>query len=303
MVSFSLFKSCVSLSWKQATTFGSSKILQNPDKDLIISPVEVCPQTEEYIYRRKIQTNPNGPSVRSGGYSPQDIACLDTSTQSSDNYGAVAVQVAHEENEVIEQAVTEHRETSHTPVSGGASPKLPSHDAPLLPDRDTCDSNPAGKLLLHTVRDISGKLVLPIFDFHLQSDDGDTVSPAHPERKPLLSDLIDSKDESSLASLASSDSSEWSDSGCDDSTMTTPIHLYCNTHSSPFQAVVSDSDEGCQSTPSSDGTFEAAYKQNWMPELFCEGSAIDSCIRTNYMWTCTGSKMEGEMRTLKTVEE
>ncbi|XP_030606500.1 interferon lambda receptor 1 [Archocentrus centrarchus] len=257
-------------------TLGNSKILQEPDKNLIISPVEICPQRDEIFYA-KIQMNTNGPSVRSGGYSPQDIPCRDTSTQSSDNYGAVAVQVPPEDNEDFQQAVTEHRETSHPPVS------------PLLPDHDSCDSNPAGKLLIHTIRDISGKLVLPLFNFQLQSSNGDTVSPAYTERKLLLSDLTDSKDESSLASLASLDSSEWSDSGCDDST---PTPLYCNTHSFPAQPAVPDSDKGCQITPSNDATFESTYKQNWTPELFCGPSTIDSCIRTNYMWTCTGSKME-----------
>lgn len=265
-----------SMTQELITTLGNPKILQEPDKNLVISPVEICPQRDEIFYA-KIQMNTNGPSVRSGGYSPQDIPCRDTSTQSSDNYGAVAVQVPPEENEDFQQAVTEHRETSHPPVS------------PLLPDGDSCDSNPAGKLLIHTVRDISGKLVLPLFNFQLQSSNGDTVSPAYPERKPLLSDLTDSKDESSLASLASLDSSEWSDSGCDDST---PTPLYCNTHSFPSQPAVPDSDKICQITPSSDATFESTYQQNWMPELFCGPSTIDSCIRTNYMWTCTGSKME-----------
>lgn len=286
---------------KEATASGAPKILQDPDKNLVISQVEVCPHMDETVYA-KIQMNKNGSSVRNGGYSPQDIPFPpwqdhtgssvdtrtrrtpnpeDTSAQSSDIYSSVAV-LPKEDND-IQQVVTERGEVVH---------HLIARDARPLPDADSCDSNPHGKLLLHTVRDINGQLVLPLLNFQLQSSNSDAICPSNQERKPLLSDLIPSKDESSLASLLSLNSSEWSDSGCDDSTATTPTHSYCNTHFPPSQPLIPDSDKECETTLSSDVSFESGYKENWMPKLCNEPSIIDSCRRTGYMWTCNGSKME-----------
>lgn len=254
---------------------------------------------DEIVYA-KIQMNKNGPSVRNGDYSPQDIpfppwqdhtgssvdtrTCRtpnseDTSAQSSDIYSSVAV--LPKENDDIQEAVTE-REVIHHVIARDARP---------LPDADSCDTNPDGKLLLHTVRDINGQLMLPFLNFQSQSSNSDATCRSNKEKKPLLSDLIPSMDQSSLASLLSLNSSEWSDSGCDDSSLTTPTHSYCNTHFSPSQPLIPDSDKECEPTLSSDVSFESGYKQNWMPEL-CSGSIIDSCRRTNYMWTCNGSKME-----------
>lgn len=282
-----------SLFWKQeVTTSETPKILQDPDRILVISQVEVCPHMDEIVYA-KIQMNKNGPSVWNGGYSPQDIPfppwqdhtgssvdtgtrrtpnSEDTSAQSSDIYSSVAV--LPKENDDIQEAVTERERP--------------------LPDADSCDTNPDGKLLLHTVRDINGELMLPFLNFQSQSSNSDATCLSNKERKPLLSDLIPSMDESSLASLLSLNSSEWSDSGCDDSSSTTPTHSYCTTRFSPSQPLIPDSDKECETTLSSDVSFESGYKQNWMPELCSRPSIIDSCRRTNYMWTCNGSKMEDD---------
>ncbi len=255
------------------------------------------------------------PKVQVGGYSPQDIPCQAlhastgssvgtgahspaknsevTSAQSSEIYSVVAVHVPAEENQDFKQATIEDKGTSKLlfPSSGescdkgGTSPKGTSHGVPPLPDLDPCESNPTMPLLLHTVRGPNGQLVLPSLSFQLQSSTGGT------ERKPLLSDLIDSKREGpSLASFQSFDSSEWSDSGCDDSTVNTPTQPYCNTNYSPSQPVVADF------TPSSDAIFNSGYKQNWLPAILrgTESKDIFEYRRTNHHWTWTAPKEEEE---------
>lgn len=262
------------------------------------------------------------PSVKCGGYTPQDIPCQtwqgstgssvgvgahsrtpnpqDTSTQSSEIYSAVAVHVPTEENS--EQATTETRETRNLPLPsseepwdrGGVSRKLMLHGVPPLPDLDACESNPAGSLLLHTLRDTNGQLVLPLLTVQLKSSTGDTESPLNPERKLLLSDLIESNNEGpSLASLQSFDNSAWSDSGCDDSTVNSPTQPYCNTHFSPSQLLVPDfHQQSDQNRPSGDVLFESGYKQNWMPASLLGDASKDSCDyrRTNYPSTWTGPR-------------
>ncbi|XP_068995013.1 interferon lambda receptor 1 [Embiotoca jacksoni] len=313
------------------TTTGSCKVLQFPDRNLIISKAVVGTQSDQTVYA-KIQVNPNVPSVGLGGYSPQDTPWNvwerssgssvgtdtllsttsgpeDTSAQSSENYGAVAIHVPVEENEDSLQCPTDPRETSQPPSSssgenwdnGETSPRLASFAAPPSPDCDACESNAATQLLLQTVRDSNGQLMLPSLSFLLQSSTGGTVPPMNPERKPLLSDLMDSE-----ASLLNFDSSEWSDCGCDDSSANTPTHPYCNTHYSPSQSVLPDFHLGCPSTPSSDAIFQSGYKQNWMAKILHGPEVIESreYIRKNYPHTQTGGKMveEGEQDESRGVE-
>lgn len=306
-----------SLSPKQIITSSAlPRVLQPPDQNLNISKLVVCPQSDRTIYAT-IQVKPNVPSVGVGGYSPQDIPCQpwqdssessvdrdahsptpnpeDTSAQSSEIYSVVAVHVPTNEND-FQQATTKDTETSNLPLfssgerwdKGGMSEW---NGVPPLPVPYSFDSNPDRPLLLHTVRDSDGKLVLPSLTFGLQSSTGD------PQRKPLLSDLINSTTEGpSLASLQSFDCSEWSDSGCDDSTLDTPTQPYCNTHYCPSQPVVPKFQQGCLNTPSSDDILESGYKQNWMPAIFLETASKHSCEygRTNYPCTWTGVKKEEE---------
>ncbi len=289
-------------------------MLQSPEGNLSISKVEVCPKSDQTVYAT-ILVKPNAASVRAGGYSPQDIpfpawqsssdsfvgtdACSgsanleDTSAQSSEIYSVVAVHVPAEEKN-FQQGTFQDSETSSPPLSssregwnkGGMSSKLSPHG--VLPLNDL-DSDPARPLMLHTVRDSNGQLVLPSLNFQLQSSDT--------ERKPLLSDLIDSKREGPLlASLHSFDGSEGTDSGCG-SRLNTPTQPYCNTHYFPPQPVVSYLHQGCQNTQlSNNATSESGYKENWMPALQHVMSSGDSCEyrRTNYPWTWSGTKEEEE---------
>lgn len=298
-----------SLSSKQSSTSSSPPtLLQFPV--LSLSKPVVRSNKNQTVYAT-ILVKPNVPS---GGYSPQDIPCQGwqgstgssvgtganspasnseaTSAQSSEIYSVVAVHVPAEENHDFQQATTEDRGTSKLLLSSsgeswdksGTSPKLTSHGVPPLKDLDPCESNPTRPLLLHTVRHTNGQLMLPFLTFPLQSSTGGT------ERKPLLSDLIDSKREGpSLASLQSFDSSEWSDSGCDDSPINIPTQPYCNTHYSPSQPVV-------PFTSSSDAVFDSGYKENWLPAILLGTESKDSCEyrRTNYPWTWTAPNEEEE---------
>ncbi|XP_070691308.1 interferon lambda receptor 1 [Pempheris klunzingeri] len=305
------------------------RLLQSPDETLIFSKLEVGVENAPTAYAT-IRVKPKVPSAEVGGYSPQDTPCQpwqgsigssvgppsptsnpeDTSAQSSEIYSVVAVHVPAEEDKDDQQAAITYRETSSLPSSsraeswnkGGTSPKLTSHGVPPPLNLDACESDLDRQLLLHTVRDPNGQLLLPSLHmlpsltFQLQSSTGDTASPLNSERKPLLSDVIESKGEGpSLASLQSFDCSEWSDSGCDESSVNTPTQPYCNTHYFPSQPVVPDFHERCQDTPSSDAIFDSGYKQNWVPEILSAASK-DSCEyrRTNCPWTWTAPKKEEE---------
>ncbi|XP_034731016.1 interferon lambda receptor 1 [Etheostoma cragini] len=299
------------------TSSTQPKVLQSLDRNLIISKPEVCVARDKTIYTT-IRVRPNMPSIGSGGYSPQDIHLLgstgssvdtsahsgasnpeDTSAQSSTIYSVVAVHVPAEQNEDFQQTTNGNRETRNLLLSssrescdkGGASPNLTSNGLQPSPDLEPCENNPARALLLQTVRDTNGQLVLPLHPFQLQSSTDDTVSLLNPERKPLLSDLIDSKKDGPLfASLQSCDSSEWSDSGCDDSAVCSPTHPYSNNHYFQTQPVAPYFHQECQNTPPDNAIFKSGYKQNWMP------ASQDSCEyrKTNYPWTWTGPKKEKE---------
>ncbi|XP_031708361.1 interferon lambda receptor 1 isoform X1 [Anarrhichthys ocellatus] len=295
------------------TSSTPTRVLQSLDRNLIISKVEVCINCDQTLYTT-IRTKPNMPSVRPGGYSPQDILCQacqdgtgssvgtgensltpnpeDTSAQSSEIYSVVAV---HEHNEDIQQATNDNRETNNLPMfSSGES--WDNRVRPL-PHLDPCVSDPGRSLVLQTVRVANGQLVLPSLIFQLQNSTDDTVPPFNPERKLLLSDLIYSKMEGpSLASLKSFDGSELSDSGCDDSSATTPTQTYCNTHYFPSQPVAPYFHQGWKNTPSSDATLESGYKENWLPAILLETASKDSCEyrKTDYPRIWMGPKEEEE---------
>ncbi|XP_072249920.1 interferon lambda receptor 1 isoform X2 [Leuresthes tenuis] len=259
------------------------KTLQHPDKNLIISKLQVCTKSDHTVYAT-IKVKPNVPSHMSG-YFPQDTRChvclgstnsfedtsgqRDTSAQSSEIYAAVVVHVQPDENGDFQQAATKNGETSRSFLSSkgeescdksGTTPKLTSRETPRIPDFDACEINLNTQLVLNTVRNTNGQLVLPPLTLQLQNNVGDIASHMN-ERKPLLSDLTNCQDGPSLASLQSFDSSDWQDSGYDESSVNTPTSPYCNQHYSHSQ-VVPDFHQGCQTTLSSDSIIHSGYKQN-----------------------------------------
>ncbi|XP_060906101.1 interferon lambda receptor 1 [Labrus mixtus] len=291
------------------------RVMDILDGNRHISKVDFNSQGEPTVYAT-IQVKPNVSAVEAGGYSPQDTwqgsdnssegtgaqsstsNQEDTSAQSSEIYSVVAVHVPAEENQDGQQGATKERQTGNLPFpssredweKGGNDPELTTHGVPI-PELDSIESNAAMPLLLRTVRDSNGQLILPSLTFQSTTAGG--------EIKPLLSDLIDANKEGpSLASFQSFDSSEWSDSGCGDSTVNTPTHPYCNTNYCPSQPVVSYLQQGCQNTPSGDATFESGYKQNWMPTTLLGILSKDSCgyRRTEKLWPWAGSKTEEEER-------
>ncbi|KAM6910532.1 interferon lambda receptor 1 [Xenentodon cancila] len=234
-------------------------VFQNPDRNLILSELQFCTQSEKTIYAT-IQVKPDVPSHESGGYSPQEIPChvwqsntdsslgtgahcttpnaRDTSAQSSEVYSAVAVHIPADDS----SPAAENIGTSHSSLSSneekswdedGTVRKLRSHGAPSLAGFDASASNLTNQLVLNT-------------------------------------------DEPSFASLQSLDSSEWQDSGCEDSTTNTPTSPYCNTYYFPSQQVVHDFHQECQTKPSHGTIFESSYKQNWMPEIVHGAASTDT---------------------------
>lgn len=285
----------------------------------------VCTHSDQTV-EVTIPAKPNVTAGRFGGYSPQDIPHQpwqdstgssdgtgvhspmsnqqDTSAHSSDIYSSVAVHVPAEDNGDLQQVNMEDRKSSDLPLSSNrdswdkseTSPKLISHGAVPLPNLDACESDPAKPLLLKTVRDINGQLMLPSFTFQLQSTTDGTESLTNPERKPLLSDLIVSENEGpSLASLQRLDSSEWSDSGCDDGSVNTPTLFYCNSYYFPNQPAVPDSLQRQQNTPCSDEIFESGYKQKWVPAIVLGTTPKDNCEYSRINFNCIGPKQEEEV--------
>lgn len=267
-----------------------------------------------------IQPKPNGPVVVDGSYySKQTLhqswqdSCTssvetgvhsptpnlqDTSSDWSANYSAVVVHVPPEDNEDVQQAENDESETSSPLLfrgrgweNGGTSPKLASHGAPPLTD----ESNQSEPLLLNAVRDSNGQLVFPMFPFQIQTSAGGRAPLPNPERGPLLSYLIVSKEDGpSLISSDSIESSEGSDSGWDESTINSPSPTYCNSHYCPTQL---------PSTSSSQYVLQSSYKKNCMPEVHHGISSTDSGDygQMNSPWTWSGlqereEKEDGEHR-------
>ncbi|XP_075962755.1 interferon lambda receptor 1 [Anarhichas minor] len=255
-----------------------TRVLQYLDRNLIISKVEVCIKCDQTVYAT-IRTKPNMPSVRPGGYSPQDILCQSCQDGTGSSVGT-----------------GENSLTPNPEDTSAQSSEIYSVVA-VHPHLDPCVSDPGRSLVLQTVLDANGQLVLPSLIFQLQNSTDDTVPPFNPGRKLLLSDLIDSKTEGpSLASLKSFDGSELSDSGCDDSSATTPTQTYCNTHYFPSQPVAPYFHQGWKNTPSSDATLESGYKENWLPAILLETASKDSCEyrKTDYPRIWMGPKEEEE---------
>lgn len=294
---------------KQAATPGSCNVLQHPDKDLIISEIFFVTKIDQTIYN-PVQVKSKVSPHRFGGYSPQDTPCHicmcntgsprrtpemapdseDTSVPFSESYGAVAV---HDREEF--QQFVYNNSTSPSPVytnrqgnwgGGGMIPKLIPCGTPQLPHSESSEDRLGNTMVLHAVRDINRELILPLFRCPSEDSTGDTVSQMNPERKPLLSDPMDLQGVS-LTCLQRSDSSDWTDSGCDDSIVNTPTNLYYNTTYFVSQKAGPDLHKGCDALRLNDVVTETGYKQNWVPETHHKPESTD--------WTSISPKMDEEI--------
>uniref|UniRef100_A0A3P9H4U7 Fibronectin type-III domain-containing protein n=1 Tax=Oryzias latipes TaxID=8090 RepID=A0A3P9H4U7_ORYLA len=241
------------------------KVQHYPDKNLIISKVEVNHPSD-----CGDQAKLHVPSV--GGYSPQRISSnlfqgsanssvgpnlAETTAQSAEIYGAVAAQVEPEKSDDFYQPGTEESAPEHSLLFRSRMSKRSRDKGGALQFTDM-EASGNNQLVLDTVRNDNGQLVLSSLEFQFQTDCDDAGSLVNPETKPLLPYLIQCQDGASLESLQSIESSEGLDSGCEISTVNTPTSPYCNTHYTPDLSYF----QRCQTTCT---VFESRYKQNWMP--------------------------------------
>lgn len=247
------------------------------------------------------------PSASLGGYSPQDIPCQiweysstdttvlcptsdtkDNSAQSSVSYGAVVVhdptedqgaiknpRISNRQNLLLEECGSNHAITSVSALHTGSP----------LSVQDNLDSDPSRPLLLHTVRDSNGNLVLPFPSFQFQSSSADL------QRRPPHSDLIDSTmGQTSLLSLLILDGTE---SDCDDGIVTSPTQTYCNSHYHHTHVGIPSPHQVNLNSSPTDGTAESCYMQNWIPEVNVETVSMHSNFDlTDYPCTWNGLKRE-----------
>lgn len=236
-------------------------------KDPNISKLEMPTESEQTGYA-KIQFPPNVWSAGDGGYGHKNTIfvpwkedssldsgglhgprsrALDDSGQSSEIYGAVAVNVVSAEENEEDQ------------TDGNKSGQL-------LSSVDISDKKEAQPLFLQTRKNSEGQLML---SFQVPQTFTATAEELDPcERKPLLSYLIVSSDKgSNFVSLHSLESSECSDSGLDENTLPTPtqdcdlVNQYL-----PTQLDLTHFSPSVQSPLSSDSiTHNSAYQPNWIP--------------------------------------
>ncbi|MEQ2250603.1 hypothetical protein ILYODFUR_002664 [Ilyodon furcidens] len=248
------------------------KVLRPQDKNLRISEVSFGINSDIMV-QTKIKVEPDIVPNESEGYSPQInpwTICQhnpDTSAQSSESYAAVAVQTQDKRNERnLHQVGIVNRQTIQP--TWPCSEEETKDKGAQLPKFNLSESDPEQQpLVLNTVRNKEGQLLLTPFTFQLQSSPDDIELQMNRERKPLLSDLFDCQDGSSFTILERLDSSDGRDSGCYDSTINTPTSSYCNTSYSPSETMVPGFLQECQTTIPGDAIFQSGYKQNWMPVI------------------------------------
>lgn len=232
--------------------------------------------------------------VEAGGYSPQDIPGNVWQDGSGSSLGTGSLTPTSNPEDMSGQSSVHYgRVISHPP------PVEINHIQPFSPaglsratdtmtpldDRDDWDNNPTNPLL-DAVRDQAGNLVLFVSELPNITDD--------PQRKLLLSDINEPKGEGpSLASVQTLD--DCSDSGCDDSTLSTPTDPYCNSHYFPSQPTGRHLEQGRETTSSEVDTDVSGYTHNWMPDLL-GAAAKESCgyRNSNYPWGWTGCNQEEE---------
>lgn len=250
------------------------KVMQHQDKNLRLSQVSIG------IYQMvqtPMPTKPKEDSNVSQGYFPQaqdtPYNCQhnpDTSTHSSEIYGAVAVHTQVEQNErYFHQLVPVNGQTTQATLTcseaedqdkAGIVPQLYSYGALQLPTLNARENFTENQpLVLQTVH-INGQLVLPPFTFQQQSN----PDAKNTEQEPLLLDsLIICQDGPFLERL---DSTDDRDSGCYDSTVNTPTSSYCHSSYSPCETGVPGLQQECQTRLPGETVFQSGYKKNWMPD-------------------------------------
>ncbi|CAN9513855.1 unnamed protein product [Ophioblennius macclurei] len=268
-------------------------VMKFPDKNLIISELKVNSQikltssvSEGYSSQGILAvawSDSTGSSVSTGG----DMAMPNsenTSAQASESYGAVVVHAPEERNRDF-QANSEEGAVSDPLLSSNRTnwnlKILPG--APTFPDVESGESSPDRTLMLQTMRDQDGQLMLHII--------GDCASPVSTERKPLLLDLIHCKDD---PSFQNSDTSEWSDSGCEDSSITSPTQPYCNSNYIPTQPGGVYVQQQSQGRLTHDATLEPSYMPNWILSSRPDCKSTETCedTRTYYLRSCAGLPTE-----------
>ncbi|XP_029959300.1 interferon lambda receptor 1 isoform X2 [Salarias fasciatus] len=283
------------------------RIFKFPDDSLTVSELKIASKSENTVYvtiKKKFSVPSDASPVYSshgvlsgvwpdssgssagaaaGGAMPNPE---NTSAQSSEVYGAVAIRVPEEDNGDT-QPVSDNSVTSDPLLSSNKTSfndrkmnaTLILHEAPTTPN----EGGPERTLVLQTRRDMNGQLMLHVT--------GDTASPVSPERKPLLGDLIFIKDGPSLQDL---DTPEGLDSGCEDSPLSSPTKPDCNSNYIPTQPGSMYVQQGTQRGPESPP--ESAYKPNWVHSTLQDCASTESCEepRTNYPRTSTDLKTEEE---------
>lgn len=251
------------------------EVFHLPIGDCHISDIVISPVSNATIYAKILPPRVSSPLGEYGHtntipWTEESLHHREDSFQSSDIYGAVALQE------------DDNLSPIHTHGSNQNGPSLTSiKTVPLLENVDIYQNSEAKPLLLETQRGSDGQLILPMLSFGVQKTFKTEALPKS-ETKPLLSYLIVSEREK-FVSLSSLDNSECSDSGCDENSVPTPTHDYCNanylqqTSYKPERSLSSDS-----------GTYDSAYRQHWTPEIKFETN--DS----NYAWNWSGLKEEGE---------
>lgn len=252
------------------------------------------------------------PSASRGGYSPQDLpwkiwqdssidtATLsltsdseDTSAQSSVSYSAVAPPEPTEDHgafngpEIINKLPFPGAECGS---NHGMTSVTASHTGSPLSVQDSLDSGPSRPLFLHM--DSEGKLLLPFWSSQFQS------STANLQRRPLLSDLINSTmEQPSLPNLEDTELSECGDSIitaatqlsyiCVGDIMITAATQMYDSHYTQSQTVIPNLHQGSLNSSSTDDKSESCYKQNWIPKV-----NSDDDRKTNYPRSWNGLKNE-----------
>lgn len=246
--------------------------------DLFMNTPKVLVLQDVGISKVVISTKPSLTSLLDG-YGPRNKiplprqekeACSYDSSQSSQVYGEVTVQVEDEEDLFQLQTLG----LAQTGPTLGSVKTLPQLDNVVV-----CGNSEAEPLLLDTQRGSDGQLILPMPSFEQKTFSWTTDPQPAPENKPRLSYLIVRP----FVSLHSLDSSECSDSGCDESSVPTPTHEYCNSQYLPTQGFPQIEPDSQRSQSTNCGS---AYKDHWMPS--------NNCGNSPYTWSWSGLKEEGE---------
>lgn len=285
-------------SLKQIVSKTSTKVLEPDNETVTISKLVVYPGNAKGD-SVTIQAKPSAGFV---GYIAQDVpgqiwqdsssdraalglisAPEDNSAQSSVSYSTVVLRQPTEDPGAFRDPEISNK-LLFPEVECGSNRGITSE---MATDWDTPLSDPSRPLLLHTVRDSDGKLVLPFTSQQFQS------SEAELQRRPLLSDLIDCMmEQPSLSSLLTLDGTDLSE--CDDNMATSSPQTYCNSHYHQVRVVIPSLHQGNLNCSSSDGRSESCYRQNWTPEVNVETVSMhsDSERRTDYPCSWNGLKKE-----------